>query len=176
MRDMISEPDLFEGAVHALGNCAFAKFFDDFKLLSLQHDRYLLGIPEAASEYAGAIGYHFSLPILKRRVKEKTYGEPRPIEGRYHTGDDVVLIDDVISSAKSKVEEAKLLSLHGLNTAGVAVLVDRQQGGRTELADRGIDFVAALTISSIAKFAVERETISQSMYEQVISELDPNEI
>lgn len=176
MRDMISDPVLFEGTVNAIGNIAFANFFQDSTLRSLPHRRYLMGIPEAATEYAGAIGYEFSLPLLKRRVKQKTYGEPRPIEGQYHAGDDVVLIDDVISSAKSKVDEAELLSLHGLNTAGVAVLVDRQQGGRTELAERGIDFVAAFTISSIAKFAFQHEKIGKIVYDQVISELDPNEI
>lgn len=176
MRDMLSEPELFNKAVHALGNIAVASFFQEDQLACLPHDRFLMGIPEAASEYAGAVGYHFSVPLLKRRVKQKTYGEPRAIEGRYHAGDDVVLIDDVISSSNSKIDEIKLLELHGLKTAGVAVLVDRQQGGRSELADQGIDFVAAFTINAIAAQALNNKVIDGVTYEKILSELDPREV
>ena len=176
MRDMISEPDMFHEATYALGDIAERGFFDEDTLASLQHDRFLMGIPEAASEYAGAVSYAFDLPLLKRRVKQKTYGEPHPVEGRFHEGDDVVLLDDVVSSeAKSKLDEVNYLAGLGLKTAGVVVLVDRQQGGRTALAERGIDFIPVLTIKGIAEYALKRGRISQTVHDNVIAELDPRE-
>ena len=176
MRDMISDTDLFHDASYALGETAENSFFHEETLAPLQHDRYLMAIPETASEYAGAISFHFDIPLLKRRVRQKTHGEPRPLEGKYHEGDDVVLLDDVISSAQSKLEAVSFLASLGLNTAGVVVLVDRQQGGRSELKENGIDFEAVLTISSIAKYALDREKISNSVYESVMTELDPREL
>lgn len=175
MRDMLSETDLFEGAVHALGNLAAETYFSDDALAGQPVDRYLMGIPEAASEYAGAIAYAQSLPLLKRRVKQKTYGVPRPIEGRFTRGDQVILLDDVISSSKSKTDEIELLESQGLVTVGVAVLVDRQQGGRTELNNRGVDLVSAFTISDIARFALEKSIITEPTYNRLQSELDPQE-
>lgn len=177
MRDMLSETELFHEASYALGDVAERGFFDDATLASLPHDRFLMGIPEAASEYAGAVSYHFALPLLKRRVKQKTYGEPHPVEGRFHKGDDVVLLDDVVSSeARSKIDEVNYLARLGLKTAGVVVLVDRQQGGRTVLNEKGIAFIPVLTIKGIAEYALSRKKISQSVHDDVIAELDPSEI
>ncbi len=176
MREMISDTNLFENAIHAIGNLTTALFFEEEVLARQPVDRFLMGIPEAASEYAGAIAYSQSLPLLKRRVKQKAHGEPRPIEGRFSTGDQVVLIDDVIASAKSKTDEIELLSSHGLSTVGVSVLIDRQQGGGTELLSRGIELTSAFRISDIATFALDTCVISEAVYDKVLSELSSDEI
>lgn len=176
IRDTISDPEMFEGTVHALGNLTTAVYFDDDIVSSLLVDRYMMGIPEAMSEYAGAVGYSQSIPLLKRRVKQKNYGVPRPIEGSYRDGDQVVLLDDVAVSAKSKKDEAALLKQHKLVTAGVAVVIDRQMGGRTELENSDIPFAAVFTTAAICKFALEKELISSSMFDRVMSELKPEEL
>jgi uridine monophosphate synthetase len=176
-RDMLSEPELFIDAAYAIGNLADSLFFNENALAAIHHDRFLMAIPEAFNEYAGAAAYQFALPLLKRRVSLKTHGEPRPIEGKYHRGDDVVLVDDVVSSkAESKVESIGFLEENGISTAGVVVLVDRQQGGRTELAKRGINFASVLRIKSIGEYALKKGRISQDTFDTILGELDPSEL
>ena len=178
LRNMISMPGLFDDAVKA-----YAETLRRNPELIINDDgrrRHMAGIPEAATPYAGAVAYEIGgqIPLLQRRVKLKEHGQPNAIEGRFTLGDELVLLDDVITSAESKLAEAEIYQAAGVKTTGVIVLVDRQQGGRTELESRGIGFVSAMTLSGIARYALsERKAgITQGIYDELLSELDQNEL
>jgi orotate phosphoribosyltransferase len=175
LRDMISLPPLFNRAVEAYGDILVEE--------DLLHDsdgkaRLLEGIPEAAVYYAGAVAVEVSAPLIQHRVKAKQHGQPRPVEGRFEEGDEVILIDDVITSAGSKLEEVESLGEMGLKVAGVAVLVDREQGGRTEVESRGLQFASAMTLSSIARYALDENVgnVTQDMYDELLAELNAQEV
>lgn len=170
LRDMISFPPLFTAARDA--------YIDTLRSNKLLHKpdgqpRYLAGIPEAALYYAGAVAAEAQAPLIQHRVKPKHHGQPRAIEGRYQTGDEVVLLDDVITSAGSKTSEIIDLGTFGLRVTGIAVLVDREQGGRSELESQGIDFAAALSLSSIARYALDNRLagVNQTLYDDLLGEL-----
>ena len=175
LRDMISVPRLFYQAASA-----YAETLTDSGLLVKSDGgiRHLEAIPEAATYYGGAVARAVGAPLLYHRVKAKEHGQPRAVEGRYIAGDEVVLLDDVITTAGSKIDEVTALNEEGLSVTGAVVLVDRQQGGRTELATRGIDFAAAMTLSSIAKFALDERLagVTQTLYDELLGELDPVEL
>lgn len=173
LRDMISLPGLFDGAVRA-----YAQTLGQNPKIGTKPDgtrRYLAGIPEAASYYAGAVAYELGWPLLQHRVKGKEHGQPRSVEGRFSEGDEVVLLDDVITGAKAKLEEVTALGEAGLKTTGVVVLVDREQGGRTELESKEIEFAAAMTLSGIARYALDENlgNVTQTLYDELLGELDP---
>lgn len=175
LRDMISVPDLFDQATDA-----YADTLTTSGLL-IKADgttRHLEAIPEAAMYYGGAVARAVKAPLLQHRVKAKEHGQPRAVEGRYVLGDECVLLDDVITTAGSKIEEAKALGEMGINVTGAVVLVDREQGGRTELASQGLEFAAAMTLSGIAKYALDERLggVTQGLYDQLIGELNPSEV
>jgi orotate phosphoribosyltransferase len=175
LRDMISVPHLFDQAASAYSDTLI-----DSGLLvkSDGGTRSLEAVPEAATYYGGAVARAVGAPLLYHRVKAKEHGQPRAVEGRYDAGDEVVLLDDVITTAGSKVEEATALSEFGLKVTGAVVLVDREQGGRTELDSQGIDFAAAMTLSSIARYALDENLagVTQTLYDSLLGELDPIEL
>lgn len=174
-RDMISLPDLFILAVNAYRNILVAApFLNDQD----GNPRFISGVPEAATLFAGAVAYKLRAPLIQHRVKPKEHGQPRPVEGRFNEGDEVILLDDVITGAVTKIEEVTALEEQGLKPVGVAVLVDRQQGGRSELESRGLDVVAVMTLSALAKYALDerRGSITQTMYDELLGELDPKEL
>lgn len=142
------------------------------------HSDNLIAIPEAATPYSGPVALETSMPLLYRRVKAKNHGQPRTVEGRFSDGDEVVLLDDVVTTAASKLEETAALRGFGLSPTGVVVLVDREQGGRTELENQGLEFAAALTLSGIAKYALDEQLagVTQALYDSLLSELDPTEL
>lgn len=174
--DMISIPRLFDRAIEA-----YAETIEKHKYLVNKRDgdlRFLVGIPERGLYYAGGVAKIAYLPLLQRRVKLKEHGEPRPIEGRFKLGDEVVLLDDVITGASAKLDEIAVLEEAGLKTTGVVVLVDRQQGGRSELESRGIEFAAATTLRGIARYALDERlgNVTQMLYDELLGELDPKEV
>jgi orotate phosphoribosyltransferase len=118
------------------------------------------------------------MPLVYHRVKAKEHGQPRAVEGRFKPGDEVVLLDDVIKSSLSKFEEAGSLAEAELTTKAVVVLVDREQGGRTELAAHDIGFAAAMTLSGIAKYALDENLagVTPTLYDELLGELDPSEL
>lgn len=174
MRDMMSIPTLFSQATRA-----YAGTLKTSGLLTKPDNtsRYIEGIPEAAVYYAGAVAREVEAPLIYHRVKAKEYGQPRAVEGRFNDGDEIVLLDDVVTTAGSKSEEVAALNNFGLKATGVVVLVDREQGGRTELESMGLDFAAAMTLSGIAKYALDEGLggVTQNLYDNLLGELDPTE-
>ncbi|MCE7936186.1 hypothetical protein DYH10_00080 [Candidatus Saccharibacteria bacterium CPR2] len=171
LRDMISIPSLFRQATSA-----YADTLGKSGLMNKPDGsmRFLAGIPEAVVYYAGAVAEKINAPLLQRRVKAKEHGQPRAVEGRFKRGDEVVLLDDVITTASSKLEEVSALGEFGLRVTGVTVLVDRQQGGSKELKAHDLDFATVLTLGEIASYAYENNlaNMTQTLYDDLLGELN----
>lgn len=165
-RDMLSMPELFAKACRAMGRLAREQFFSD-----QSSNRFLMGIPEAANEMAGAIGFDQKLPLLKKRVQPKDHGIPKMIEGVFEPGDEVVLVDGVMNTGKSALNESRILSRYGLEAVAIVCLVDRDQGGSQLLEQAGIESVAATTMPEILERASERRIISFANYAEAVIEL-----
>lgn len=73
------------------------------------------------------------------RNKAKTYGKKELIEGpKLDEGLRVFLIDDVATSGKSLLWAVSVARACGLKISGAAVVVDREEGARNNLAKQGI--------------------------------------
>ena len=97
----------------------------------------IAGIPYAALPIATAISLRYNRPLIFTRKEAKSYGKGKMIEGIYHKGQHVVVIDDVISDGMSKFETIKPIEDEGLVVSQVVVLLDRGQGGPKTLQDAG---------------------------------------
>src|SRR5574339_50874 len=102
-------------------------------LSNLQFSR-IAGLPFAAIPIATAISLAGSYPMIYPRKEVKAYGTRAEIEGEYHAGETVVVIDDLATTGGSKFEAIEKLTGVGLVVKDVVVLVDRQSGARESLA------------------------------------------
>jgi len=132
-------------------------------LEKLQFDR-LAGLPYAAIPIATAISLAGNYPMIYPRKEVKAYGTKAEIEGEYHTGEVVVIIDDLATTGGSKFEAIEKLTGAELVVKDVVVLVDRQSGAKESLAEAGYVMHAVLTISEMldhweATGKVERDEI-----------------
>ena len=109
----------------------------------------LAGLPYAAIPIATAISLIGHYPMIYPRKEVKTYGTKAEIEGEYHTGETVVVIDDLATTGGSKFEAIEKLTSAGLVVKDVVVLVDRQSGAKESLAEAGYAMHAVLTISQM---------------------------
>ena len=120
-------------------------------LKRLKFDR-LAGLPYAAIPIATAVSLHGGYPLIYPRKEVKSYGTKAEIEGEFHQGETVVVIDDLATTGSSKFEAIDKLTGVGLKVKDVVVLVDRQSGARKSLAEAGYNLHAVLTITQLLDF------------------------
>jgi len=108
----------------------------------------IAGIPYAGLPLAVAASLAGGVPLVYPRREEKAYGTRKRIEGAFHPGERVVVIDDIITDGASKLEAIEPLEAAGLVVEDLVVLIDREQGGRARLAAKGYRLHAVLGISA----------------------------
>jgi len=107
----------------------------------------IAGIPYAGLPLAVATSLAGGFPLVYPRREEKAYGTRRRIEGAFEPGEQVVVIDDIITDGASKFEAIEPLEAAGLVVRDLVILIDREQGGAERLAAKGYALHAVLTIS-----------------------------
>ncbi len=118
-------------------------------LASLQFDR-LAAIPYAGLPLGTAAALAAEVPLIFPRKEKKEYGTGKTIEGRFAPGERAVVLDDLISSGKSKLEAIAPLEAAGLEVSDIVVLIDRRPAGPCEVEDAGYAVHAAFTLPEIA--------------------------
>jgi orotate phosphoribosyltransferase len=83
------------------------------------------------------------------RKETKAHGPGRLIEGPFHAGDRVAVIEDVITTGGSALRAVEAVRAAGGSVAGVLALVDREEGGRDALVSAGLPVVALARASDI---------------------------
>lgn len=117
-------------------------------LRDLSFDR-LAGLPYAAIPIATAVSLQGGAPMIYPRKEAKAYGTKAEIEGEYHAGETVVVIDDLATTGGTKFEAIEKLTTAGLRVRDVVVLIDRQSGAKEALAQAGYNLHAVLTITQM---------------------------
>jgi uridine monophosphate synthetase len=141
LRQIISRPKLLADIAQAY-----------LPILSNLHFSRIAGLPYAAIPIATAISLAGNYPMIYPRKDVKTYGTKAEIEGEYHAGETVLVIDDLATTGGSKFEAIEKLTAVGLVVKDVVVLVDRQSGAKESLGQAGYSMHAVLTISDLLNY------------------------
>lgn len=83
------------------------------------------------------------------RKEVKAHGTGRLIEGPFHEGDTVAIVEDVITTGASALRAVEAVRSAGATVAGVLALVDREEGGREALIAAGLQVVSLTRASEI---------------------------
>ena len=73
------------------------------------------------------------MQVFAVRKAPKAHGQTRLIEGNFKAGDTVVVVDDVVTRGDSTITAINAIEKEGGKVAFVAVLVDREEGGRQKI-------------------------------------------
>lgn len=90
------------------------------------------GLTQGADPLALATAYYSTLcgnPIRAFSVRKepKKHGTQRGIEGCVSAGDQVIVLDDVVTTGGSTIQAIRICRQEGLIVVGVVVLVDREE-------------------------------------------------
>lgn len=120
-------------------------------LRRLSFDR-LAALPYAALPIATAISLRGDWPLIYPRKETKGYGTRADVEGVFHPGERVVVIDDLATTGGSKFEAIDKLLAARLQVADVVVLIDRQSGAQETLAQSGYHLHAVFTLTQLLDY------------------------
>lgn len=136
--------------------------------LVIKNDRIEFGllasIPLAAVPLGIVLSQKTGVPHILPRMDSKKHGLGVKIDGVYEKGQRVLLIDDLITKATSKLEAVEELTAAGLTVTDVAVVVDREQGGREELAKHGLTLHAAMKFTHVLEALRDKGKITAEVY------------
>ncbi len=131
----------------------------------------LADVPTAATPIVAALSLRLRVPMISPRIDQKRHGAGTKIEGVFKEGQRVVLVDDLVTKADSKLEAIKILEENRLKVHDVVVLIDREQGGKTELEKEGYHLWAAFEISTLLEIYLQAGRLDKEQYREVISYL-----
>ena len=160
LREILSFPALLKKIAFAL------KDLLETEIKAQGWDRqqvFLLGTALAGIPIATVLSQEAQVPCGMNRkpsnpqsyLLNKDYGEHRFIEGRLKEGQNVVLVDDIAASFKSKAQLLELLhieknrrGLKTLNTKLALVVIDRQEGAQDQADKKGITLKSVISLKS----------------------------
>jgi uridine monophosphate synthetase len=165
LRLIISYPSLLKGIAEAIWS----------KIHTLPCD-LICGVPYTALPIATAISLHYNKPMVMRRKEIKDHGTKKSIEGAFHKGQRCIVIEDLITSGSSILDTSHPLQQEGLDIKDAAVLIDREQGGRKNLAAKGISLHSVFHLTEMLNVLLQSGAITSEQHTNVKKFMNENQI
>ncbi|PSQ02049.1 orotate phosphoribosyltransferase [Halobacteriales archaeon QS_5_70_17] len=109
----------------------------------------LAGVALGAVPLVAATSVRTDAPYVIARKAAKEYGTGNRIEGRLSEGDRVVVLEDIATTGQSAADAVEALREAGAVVERVLVVVDREEGARDLLHERGVELEALVTASDL---------------------------
>jgi len=127
----------------------------------------IAGVPTAGLPVATVVSQKMRIPLIYVRKEQKGHGLGKSIEGVVKANDNVLLVDDLVTTGHSTIEEATILRGSG-NVRHVVVLVDREQGGPGNLQREGLELHPLVKITEVFAYLSELGALPPNTYEVVM--------
>lgn len=157
LRRVVNSPALLQAVARA-----YAQVIRD-----LDFDR-IAGIPVAALPLATAVSLETGIPMIYPRMEQKKHGTGNRIEGKYISGERVLLLDDLITTGGSKIEAVDILREAGLVVEDLVVLLERGGQGRREMEAAGIRLHACAQVQELFEHCRETGLISADFEAEMV--------
>ncbi len=90
-----------------------------------------------------------ALQVFTVRKEPKGHGIGKQIEGNFAPGQNVIVVDDVITTGGSTLKAIDAIEREGGHVKFAIVLVDREEGGREAIEARGIPVITLFTRTTL---------------------------
>eukprot|EP00298_Acanthocystis_sp_HF-20_P007781 c17282_g1_i1.p1 GENE.c17282_g1_i1~~c17282_g1_i1.p1 ORF type:complete len:521 (+),score=236.22 c17282_g1_i1:126-1565(+) len=157
LRVIVSFPKLLEDIASAMWESVQSAKFS-----------VMCGVPYTALPITTVMSVAHSVPMVMRRKEAKEYGTKKLIEGAgFNDGDICLVVEDLVTSGASVLETVDALGTVGLKVQDTVVLIDRKQGGRENLLQRGIQLHSVFTIFELLEILHQEKKITSEAVESV---------
>jgi orotate phosphoribosyltransferase len=156
LRLLASYPAVLRDVAHHMAEVAGTLAFDR-----------IAAIPLGGMPIGTALSLEMDRPMIYPRPEVKDHGRRRAVEGTYNPGETALVVDDLISTGGSKIEAIAPLLAEGLQVRDVLVVIDREQGGKEELARNGLTLHALASLTQVLEALASMGRVSQEQAVQV---------
>lgn len=150
LRESVSYPSLLKEIAEAM-----------WKKIQRPFDR-LCGVPYTALPIASYLSVAYDQPMVMRRKEAKEYGTKKIVEGVFESNQTCVILEDLITSGASIFETIAPLEDAGLQVKDIVVFLDREQGGRKLLEQRGYQMHSVVTITEMLEILHSHDRIDKN--------------
>ncbi len=124
------------------------------------------GVPLGGLHIGTAFSLTAKVPMVYLHPRADEMGND--VEGIYHPNQRALIMDDLLAGGGSILETALQLGEAGLIVRDAVVLLDRQQGGREQLRQQGINLVSVLTLEVLMNYLMSSGKISEDWYRKAM--------
>lgn len=114
-------------------------------------DDNIAGFEMGGIPLAVALALETKRPYLIVRKEKKGHGTSKRIEGDLPKTEKMVLVEDVITTAKSAIKGVEVLREAGYDVNTVLAVVDREEGGTGQLKNIGVNLHALISKTELEK-------------------------
>lgn len=145
------------------------------KVKNLKFD-LVCGVPYTALPIATAISLEHNIPMIMRRKEVKEYGTKKAIEGAFTVGQSVLVVEDLVTSGMSVFETIEPLEHEGLKTNDVVVMLDREQGGKKHITEKGKNLHSVITITELVDTLEKNNKLDAQTVQKVKEFIQNNQV
>ena len=165
LRVTVSYPEVLKMVAEAMWECVKNLNFD-----------LICGVPYTALPIATVMSVEHNIPMIMRRKEVKDYGTKKAIEGNFQSGQTVLVVEDLVTSGNSVFETIEPLQLEDLKVIDIIVLVDREQGGKKHLREKGYNLHSVVTITEMLEVLGSAEKLDKEMVLKVKEFITNNQV
>ncbi len=126
----------------------------------------LAGVATAGIAWGAMTADQLKLPYIYVRPKPKEHGLGNQIEGYYEKGQQVVVIEDLVSTGKSSLQVVEVLKQAGLEVIGmVSIFTYDFPQAAASFAEAGVTYYSLTNYPALIELAVEQGTVSAAEQE-----------
>lgn len=111
----------------------------------------IAGVVLGSVPLAAALSLATGIPYVMVRKEKKDHGTTKLIEGVLNKGDNVLVVEDVITSAGSSITAIGTLRENGANVTTIMSVIDRESGGPEALAKIDVKLIPLVRASELLK-------------------------
>lgn len=164
LRVVPSFPDAFKQICDFYGKAISSK-------IGLKNFDRVAAVPIAGVPFGSQIALDLKKPFFYVRKGVRFHGRQRRVEGILHSGDRVLLVDDLVTTGLTLKQVADAVTAEGGIVNDSVALLDREEGGKEELAKNGIKLHALLKISEIAKALYDMGAITEENLKTILKQI-----
>ena len=166
-RKVLSFPYIRDFIKSELCNIVFEKF---------PNADVVAGVATAGIAWGAMVADQLKLPFLYVRPKPKEHGLSNQIEGFYEKGQKIIVIEDLVSTAKSSLQVVDVLRNEGLEIEGMVSIFTYGFPVATQAFEQaGVKYLALTDYPSLIELAIQKQTVKQEEEEILLKwQQDPS--
>jgi orotate phosphoribosyltransferase len=146
-------------------------YISSAKEIGLNNFERVAGIPTAGIPFASVLAYSLQKPFLYVRKEARTHGRERRVEGILYPGDRVLLVDDVVTTGGSLLDAVEAITVEGGVVKDALVLIDREEGGRKTVQDKGIKLNYFMDMTKVAQMLYDLGSITKDEFTDILRQM-----